>query len=220
MYGVPFRFWDRLGFDEKTVEVNYLSELCRRFNYKVTIIGPNSGIENEVGFDAFCAGLPPGRIFALQFKKPHPRKDGKARFIIDVDQLHTLLDNFQANMAYYVVFPYTDLAHFINAHQNNAFIRNTKLIDIYDIPLGRKKGKKTRTLKYNSISDQEITDPITYLKINKSYTLDQLIEQMNEETVGIQVNSDRTLNSESQTRGRNFGKTYFIHYNTNQEKRK
>lgn len=172
MFGIPLRFWRGLGkLSEKTIEVNYLAELYNRVShiFRFTIIGPSRRIEHKVGFDAMLACLPPGQLFALQFKGPSERKDGHARFKINVTQLQVLLNRFRPRQAFYVLLPYTRTAQFITAHQNETFLGQTRLLDVYDIPLGRKTAQKSRTIKFIDIDDMGVTDPWNYMKIEKTY---------------------------------------------------
>ena len=102
--------------NEKTIEVNYLSELVKRLpNMRFTILGPSRVYENDLGYDAMLAGLPPGQLFAIQFKSPIERLDGNARFTIDVQQLQVLIDRFRPRQAFYALLPYTRTRDFIIA---------------------------------------------------------------------------------------------------------
>ena len=212
MYGIPFRFWRYLGkLSEKTIEVNYLAELYHRVSHilQFTIIGPTRTIENKVGFDAMLSGLPPGHLFAIQFKGPTERKDGYARFTINVPQLQVLLNRFQRRQAFYALLPYTRTAQFITAHQNGSFIGNTRLLDVYDIPLGRKIAQKSRTIKFININDIRVTDPWSYMKIEKTYGFEEIMNLLKHKKIGKEVPIE--IEEDTKRKREYGGQNFYVH---------
>lgn len=214
MFGIPLRFWRELGkLSEKTIEVNYLAELYNRVShiFRFTIIGPSRTIEHKVGFDAMLSCLPPGHVFALQFKGPSERKDGHARFTINVPQLQVLLDRFRPRQAFYVLLPYTRTAQFITAHQNGNFLGQTRLLDVYDIPLGRKTAQKSRTIKFIDINHIRVTDPWNYMNIEKTYGFEELMALLKEKSIGKKVPIE--IEEDTQRKKREYGgQNFYVHF--------
>mgnify|MGYP001069029151 CR=1 FL=1 len=196
---------------EKTIEVNVLAELVRRFlpNYVVTILGPSRKQERELGFDDILEGLPPGYTFTFQFKKPFMRNDGCPRFTINIRQLQVLLDRFTRNEAFFVLCPFTRTSDLITAHRGGNLLQQSPLLDVHDIPLARKQTQKTRTLKYTGPGQIEVTDPRKYLPVEKTWSFEDLIKAVMEEKVGRKKPKKKEVSKEKKRR---YGGTnYYIH---------
>lgn len=215
IYGIPRGIWryiDRTS--EKTIETNYLSEMSKKLSshFLVTIIGPSRVKESDVGFDAMMTGLPKGNVLVLQFKSPFPRRDRFARFTLNVPQLQTLLDRFRQGEAFYVLSPFTRTFDFITAHRRGDFLRETRLMDVHDIPYGRKTSKKTRTIKYRSYNDIEVTDPAKYVKVERTWSFDEIVSSVMEEQVGKRVPAEREIERPYEKKGRQYGgPNYYVH---------
>jgi len=199
--------------NEKTIEINYLSELVRRLPFmRFTILGPSRVYENDLGYDAMLEGLPAGQLFAIQFKRPLERADGYARFTINVNQLQVLLDRFQQRQAFYALLPYTRTRDFIIAHQNGSFIGNTRLLDVHDILHGRKTTQKSRTIKFIDINTIEVTDPWKYEEIPKSYGMEEIESLIMDNAIGLKT----PKKAEDKEKKRNYGgQNFYIHYARN-----
>lgn len=197
---------------EKTIEVNYLAELYNRVStfLPFTIISPSRTIENRVGFDAMLSNLPPGQIFVIQFKGQTERNDGYARFKINVPQLQVLLNRFQPRQAFYVLLPFTQTGQFITAHQNGTFLGQTILLDIYDIPLGRKISQKSRTIKFSDIDGIQVTDPWSYMKIEKTYGFEEITTLLKEKNIGKKVPIE--IEEDTQRKREYGGLNFYVHF--------
>ncbi|NVM03972.1 MAG: hypothetical protein HWN67_16695 [Candidatus Helarchaeota archaeon] len=215
MLGIPRHIWNRLDkTSEKTIEINFLSEIVRSLSprFIVTIIGPSRTIESELGFDAIMAGLPLGFTIAFQFKSPSMRSDGHPRFTLNVAQLQVLLGRFNPSEAYYVLTPFTRTMDFIRAHRNGDFTRHSTLIDVYNIPFGGKQTQKTRTIKYISRNNIEITDPWKYEKVEKVFLFEDIISSILEERIGKKVPVELDIIKSYDEERKYGGQNYYLHF--------
>lgn len=196
---------------EKTIEVNCMSELVKLFSpsYVVTVLGPSRIQEKQLGFDDILAGLPPGRTFALQFKKPFLR-GRHPRFTLNVSQLQVLLGRFSRREAFFVLSPFTITRNFIIAHQNGTLLNQCTLVDVYDIPFPRKQMQGTRTIKYIRHGQIEVTDPREYHPIKKTWSFDKLVGSVMEGEVGRKRPVEKK-EFEKEEKKRYGGPNYYIH---------
>lgn len=214
IYGIPAGVWRYIDrTTEKTIETNYLSELSRALSsqFVVTIIGPSRAKESDVGFDAIMAGLPPGYVLALQFKKPSIRKDGYPRFTLDVSQLQVLLDRFSRNEAFFVLAPFTRTTGFIIAHRNGDFVRETALVDIFDIPFGRKTSQRSRTIRYIAHNRTQVTDPRRYIEIERTRSLSEIVSSVMEGRMGKKVPVEQRVERPNREKRRYGGPNFYLH---------
>jgi len=184
-----------------------MSEFVKLFSpsYVVTVLGPSRVQEKQLGFDDILAGLPPGRTFALQFKKPflrglHPR------FTLNVSQLQVLLGRFGRREAFFVLAPFTRTRNFITAHQNGTLLHQCTLVDIYDIPFRRKQTQGTRTIKYIQHGQIEVTDPRRYHPVKRTWSFDELVGSVVEGKVGR-----RRPVEKKEEKKRYGGPNYYVH---------
>lgn len=187
---------------EKTAEINTLSDFAglieRISGRKVTLICPTARDEKDLGFDEIVEGLPHGSALAFQFKRPFSLQSVPdcTRFSIDTLQLDSLLNNFSFGEAYYVFVPYP---------HNNDIIRNRRhvleesvSVDAYDIPRPVGKSQKSRTVRYyrtltvhgTRSRTVQITDPRTYMEVEKTDSLKNLGMRLAEGKVGFRTPLD------------------------------
>jgi hypothetical protein len=206
---------------EKTTEINTLSDLAsfiERFSRrKVTIICPTQNDEKHLGFDEIIEELPAGQVVAFQFKRPLPTRRDPActRFILDTEQLQSLLDNFYPAEAYYVLVPYPLNADIVL--NRNTLLQDADTVDAYDIPHGRKVSQGTRTIRHyrrvdahgNRNSEIEVTDPLTYETIERKRSLQDLAKRFMEGEIGIRHGEN--VPKKEQKKKIRLRKLYYVH---------
>lgn len=148
MYSLPPQIRNIFNkITEKTIEVNCMSELVKLFSpsYVVTVLGPSRIQEKQLGFDDILAGLPPGRTFALQFKKPFLRGRHQ-RFTLNVSQLQVLLRRFGRREAFFV------LSHYFYSKRAWSFDELAKSVMEGEVgrkrPVEKKEFKKEEKKRY------------------------------------------------------------------------
>lgn len=172
---------------EKTIEINCMSEFVKLFSpyYTVTILGPTRRQERWLGFDDILAGLPPGRTFALQFKKPFLRgRHTYPKFTLNVSQLQVLLGRFGRREAFFVLSPFIMTRNFLTAHQSGNLLHQCTLVDVHDIPFPTKQTQGTRTMRLTRHGQVEVTDPWEYHSVKRKWSFDELASSVMEDQVG------------------------------------
>ena len=135
--------------------------------------------------------------------------DGFPRFSLNVEQLQVLLNRFNRNEAFFVLSPFTLTKDFIVAHHSGNLLQQSTLIDVHDIPRSRKQTQRTRTLKYLGPGRIRITDPIEYLPVERTWSIEELTAAVMEGKVGRKGPGEREVPKERKRRYG--GLNYYIH---------
>lgn len=178
---------------EKTTEINTLSDLTilieNLSGRRVTIVSPTARDERKLSFDEIVEGLAPGRLLAFQFKRPLAMRRPKCvKFVVDTNQMQTLLGNFLPRQAYYVFVPYPLNRDMMRNRRN--ILRDAIGVDVYNIPNARKISKRSRTVRYCSVgssSNLMITDPRTYQTIETGESLESLAKKFSGRQIGMRL---------------------------------
>lgn len=178
---------------EKTTEINTLSDLTvlieNLSSGKVTIVSPTTRDERKLGFDELIEDLPPGRLLALQFKRPlSMRRPNCVRFLVNTVQMQALLGNFLPRQVYYVFVPYPINSDVIQ--NRRSLLKDAIGVDVYNFPNARKISKGSRTVRYckaGSSYSLVITDPRTYEKIETGESLESLARKFSGRQIGMRL---------------------------------
>ena len=189
---------------EKTVEINVLHELisCLENGLKksITAFAPTQLEEKELGFDEIIDGLPPGRILALQFKRPQEHSTGVdfAKFSINSDQLRTLLQKFpHTGQAFYVFSSFPTTEEFVR--ERKQLMQRTVAVDIHDFePFSGTRQLRSTVKIEKRTCDVRIAHNRTYHQIMKKYTMKSLCENLAGCKIGMKIKSTHKLKNDAE----------------------
>lgn len=186
---------------ERTIEINILNELASflysRFNLTITAISPTQNEENTLCFDDVLEGLPPGRVIAIQFKRPHlmQRPPNVVKFIASTRQLSRLSQAFQPNEAFLFLTPITTNQALVN--NRLSLLRLSVAVDIQTIPNVGKRTQETRTIRVYppqqpfGIPRVSIADPRKYEDIPNVTSISSLAREIAEGEKGLNITDDK-----------------------------
>jgi len=204
---------------EYTVTLNLLDDIAYRLwqhlRTRITIICPTSQEESRYGPDAIMESLPiPGRVFAVQFKRPLEGNGCAAKFLVREDQYNALRTNFKRTEAFYVFSPYPLTANFVA--QRASVLNCSTFVDVHNLPWLKRSAKKT--VRYlNPIGSHQIqiiTDPRKYVSIPQISTWENI--QKNIEEIGRRVSRREDIHKVTERKKKGFGKTYYVYIHGNQ----
>ena len=190
------------NISEKTVEINLLHELIACLKSKlersITAIAPTQHEEARSGFDEEICGLPPGRVLALQFKRPqeyHSSFDS-AKFLVNSRQLQILLRKFpDTGHAFYVFSPLPTTKEFLRERER--LMQRTIAVDIHDFGQCSKIQQSYNTVKVEKqTGDVKIACNREYGKTVKRYTVEELCDGLAECKVGMKIKPSHKLKND------------------------
>lgn len=181
---------------ERTLEFNVLNELAAYLwmmsRLTLTVISPTQVEEDTLGFDDIVEGLPPGKVLAVQFKRPKQmiRLKNAVRFTLDTLQLNNLARNSGRGEAYMLLAPLPLNQQVVNYRRR--LLTVTIAIDVFDVPNLTKTAQRTRTVRvYPSVKPArvEIADPKRYQAIDAFSTVAELGKRISSKDIGIDVSA-------------------------------
>lgn len=198
---------------EYTVTVNLLDDIAYRLGQHlkrhITIICPTPHEEKTYGSDAIIDSLPaPGRVFAVQFKRPYEGNACAATFTVREDQYNALLSHFNKSEAYYVFSPYPLTANFVT--QRASVLDDSAFVDVHALPWLKSTASKTVKYKNPIGSHQiEITDPRRYMTVPQVSTWEEIQENIAE--IGREVERKKDITEITERKKKGIGKTYYVY---------
>jgi len=161
----------------------------------MTAISPTQVEEDTLCFDDILEGLPPGRLFAIQFKRPYQmrRPQYTVKFSVSTRQLSRLSITFFPNEAFLFLTPLPTNDLLVNNRLN--LLRVTVALDVHSIPNVRKTSQKTRTIRVSQLTSGskrvEVSDPRKFEEIKDTLTAAQLAGSISQKEVGYSINENR-----------------------------
>jgi hypothetical protein len=198
---------------EYTVTVNLLGDIADRLGHilgrPITIICPTSHEESVYGPDAIIENLPmPGRVFALQFKRPLEGNMCAAKFTVREDQSLALRSNFNRREAFYVFSPYPLTANFVA--QRAMVLNGSAFVDVHNVPW--LKGSASKTVKYsNPVGSHQIwiTDPRKYVPVPEVSTWEDIEKNIPE--IGREVRRKEDFQEVKKAKKKGCGKMHYVY---------
>jgi hypothetical protein len=198
---------------EYTVTVNLLDDIAYRLGQHlkrhITIICPTPHEEKKYGPDAIIESLPaPGRVFAVQFKRPFEGNACAAKFTVREDQYNALRNNFNKKEAFYVFSPYPLTADFVA--QRASVLSDSAFVDVHALPWLKSTASKTVKYKNPAGSHQiEITDPRRYVPVSEVSTWEEMQENIDE--IGREVKRKKDIDEITEQKKKGIGKTFYVY---------
>jgi hypothetical protein len=207
---------------EKTIEVNVLNELASylwsHHQLTMTAISPTQVEEDTLCFDDILEGLPPGRLFAIQFKRPYQmrRPRDAVKFTVSTRQLSRLASTFFPNEAFLFLTPLPTNDLLVNNRLN--LLRVTVALDVHCIPNAQKTSQKTRTIRIHlplvGPSRMEVSDPRKFEKIEGILTVAKLARSISEIEVGYEIRDQEKYERKERKERIGVRRMYYVHVST------
>lgn len=184
----------------------------------VTFIAPTQPEENRLGFDEIVEGLPPGRVIAIQFKRPHQlvSPPNVVRFQLDTSQISTLYHYFGKGQAFLFLTPLPKNNQIVKYRRR--LLPRTIALDIHDVPRTTKQTQTTRNVRVypqstlGSTPLVTIADPRKFEAIENPSTAAQIADSVCTGDIGFKLTKDYSHQEKPNKEVKEgMGRIYYIH---------